>query len=102
MREHGFDPEFDEQVEAQVESANGPAPTDGLRDLTGLLWSSIDNTESRDLDQLEVAEELPNGAIRILVAPGINDTVSDKHSFAAVGETKAAPSSSSPSQRIVR
>jgi len=68
MREHGFDPEFDEQVEAQVDSAKGPAPTEGLRDLTDLLWSSIDNNESRDLDQLEVAEQLPNGAIRILVA----------------------------------
>jgi VacB/RNase II family 3'-5' exoribonuclease len=68
MREHGFDPEFDEQVDAQVESAKAPAPINGLRDLTDLLWSSIDNAESRDLDQLEVAEELPNGAIRILVA----------------------------------
>ena len=68
MREHGFDPEFGKDVEAQVTSATGPASTDGLRDLRALLWSSIDNDESRDLDQIEVAEELPDGAIRILVA----------------------------------
>ncbi|MFL5560400.1 MAG: RNB domain-containing ribonuclease [Gemmatimonadaceae bacterium] len=40
----------------------------GARDLTGLLWSSIDNTETRDLDQLEYAERLANGAIRVLLA----------------------------------
>jgi len=51
-----------------VSSAKSPASTDGLRDLRSLLWSSIDNTESRDLDQIEFAEHLPNDAIRILVA----------------------------------
>jgi VacB/RNase II family 3'-5' exoribonuclease len=68
LRENGFDPDFGQPVEAQISSAKAPASTDGLRDLRGLLWSSIDNTESRDLDQIEVAEELSNGAIRILVA----------------------------------
>lgn len=71
MREHGFDPEFGQPVEAQVASTKAPASTIGLKDLRDLLWSSIDNDESRDLDQVEVAEELPNGAIRILV--GIAD-----------------------------
>ncbi len=42
-----------------------------LRDLRPLLWSSIDNPESRDLDQVEFAERLPGGAIRVLV--GIAD-----------------------------
>lgn len=51
-----------------MSSAKSPASTDGLRDLRSLLWSSIDNTESRDLDQIEFAEHLPNDAIRILVA----------------------------------
>jgi exoribonuclease II len=39
-----------------------------VRDLRGLLWSSIDNDTSRDLDQLEVAEQLPDGTMKILVA----------------------------------
>lgn len=40
----------------------------GARDLTAVLWSSIDNLETRDLDQLEFAERLPDGAIRVLLA----------------------------------
>jgi VacB/RNase II family 3'-5' exoribonuclease len=39
-----------------------------VRDLRSLLWSSIDNDTSRDLDQLEVAEQLPDGTMKILVA----------------------------------
>ena len=68
LRENGFDPAFESAVEAQVASTKQPAKADGLRDLRDMLWSSIDNTESRDLDQIEVAEALGNGAIRILVA----------------------------------
>jgi ribonuclease R len=52
-----------------------PPPADdvdpAIRDLRELLWSSIDNVSSRDLDQIEVAEELAAGAIRIRV--GIAD-----------------------------
>ena len=68
LRENGFDPEFGSAVEAQTTTSKQPARADGVNDLRNLLWSSIDNTESRDLDQLEVAEELSGGAIRILVA----------------------------------
>ena len=39
-----------------------------LRDLTGLLWASIDNDDSRDLDQLTVAELRPDRSVKILVA----------------------------------
>src|SRR5262249_6018199 len=39
-----------------------------VRDLLGLLWCSIDNDDSRDLDQLSVAEPLANGAVKVLVA----------------------------------
>ena len=55
-------------MRAQAESSRRPATDQGVRDLRELLWSSIDNTESRDLDQIEVAEPAPNEAIRILVA----------------------------------
>ena len=47
------------------------APGADIRDLRGLLWSSIDNDTSRDLDQLEVAERLPDGTTKVLV--GIAD-----------------------------
>ena len=39
--------------------------------MRGLLWSSIDNDTSKDLDQIEVAERLPNGGIKVMV--GIAD-----------------------------
>src|SRR5690242_7484794 len=45
-----------------------------------MLWSSIDNTESRDLDQIEVAEHLSSGAIRILVAIADVDALIAKNS----------------------
>jgi exoribonuclease-2 len=53
--------------------AHPPQVTPGadIRDLRSLLWSSIDNDTSRDLDQIEVAERLPNGTIKVLI--GIAD-----------------------------
>ncbi|HZI41238.1 MAG TPA: ribonuclease catalytic domain-containing protein, partial [Gemmatimonadaceae bacterium] len=80
LRENGFDPDFGAAVETQVESTKQPASANGVRDLRDLLWSSIDNTESRDLDQLEVAEELSTGAIRILVAVADVDALVTKDS----------------------
>src|SRR5208282_4063552 len=47
------------------------APSDKVRDLRNLLWSSIDNDTSKDLDQIEVAERLPNGDVRVMI--GIAD-----------------------------
>ncbi|MGA9987337.1 MAG: RNB domain-containing ribonuclease [Terriglobales bacterium] len=47
------------------------ALSDKVRDLRGLLWSSIDNDTSKDLDQIEVAERLPNGDVKVMV--GIAD-----------------------------
>ena len=62
LAERGFD--FD--APPAVDAAGGP--DEGLPDLCALPWSSIDNDESRDLDQLEVAEQLPNGVTRVRVA----------------------------------
>jgi VacB/RNase II family 3'-5' exoribonuclease len=70
MRERGFLPEFSAAAVAQAEQLTQPA-SDGdpaLRDLRQLLWCSIDNDDSRDLDQLSVAESLPDGTVKILVA----------------------------------
>ena len=73
MMEHGFEPDFPPQVSAQVATLKQPqAPTSGdVRDLRNLLWSSIDNDTSRDLDQIEAAERASNGEVKILV--GIAD-----------------------------
>ena len=75
MLAHGFEPDFPPGTQQQLAdiSAHPPqlAPSDKVRDLRGLLWSSIDNDTSRDLDQIEAAERLPNGDIKVMV--GIAD-----------------------------
>src|SRR5579864_391167 len=75
MLAHGFEPDFPPQVPQQLAElkAHPPQVASGadIRDLRNLLWSSIDNDTSRDLDQIEVAERLPNGDVRVLV--GIAD-----------------------------
>lgn len=88
MLEHGFQPDFPEGTDAQLASiAAHTAPPDapGAQDLRGLLWSSIDNDTSKDLDQIEWAEQLPDGRIRVLVGVAdvdariIKGTVIDGH-----------------------
>src|SRR6476469_7090641 len=73
MRENGFAVEMPPSVSQQVDGIAGAASStiiarDDVRDLRDLLWSSIDNDTSRDLDQLEVAQALANGATKVLVA----------------------------------
>ena len=70
MIEKGLDPDFDQAVEAQLATLTAPAGADdaSIRDLRDRLWCSIDNDDSRDLDQLTVAEELGGGQVRLLVA----------------------------------
>ena len=69
MVEHGFQPDLPVAAVAQADAARQKAEP-GLPDLTGLLWSSLDNDDSRDLDQIEWAERAAGG-IRVLV--GIAD-----------------------------
>ena len=71
----GFQPDFPPEIQAEVQSIrNLPQKSDDIADLRHLLWSSIDNEESRDLDQVEFAEKLENGSIRLLI--GIADVAS--------------------------
>jgi exoribonuclease II len=70
MHEKGLDPDFPPaalvQLDAIHESAREKGPA--IRDLRDLQWASIDNDDSRDLDQLSVAEERSGGAVRVLIA----------------------------------
>ncbi len=69
MIERGLEPDFPAAAQQELAGLRGPAvETDGTRDLRDRLWSSIDNDDSRDLDQLTVAEPLADGQVRILVA----------------------------------
>jgi exoribonuclease-2 len=85
----GFEPDLDPAATAQLDKISGPAAAvAGIKDLRDKPWSSIDNKESRDLDQIEYVEQLPNGDIRLVV--GIadvdvlvpKDSPLDKHAFA--------------------
>ena len=75
MIEHGFEPDFPPQVPQQLASLKTSppqvAPDSIVRDLRSLLWSSIDNDTSRDLDQIEVVERASNGDVKVMV--GIAD-----------------------------
>jgi exoribonuclease-2 len=70
MLEHGLEPDLPPEAAAQLRAIAAPALEHGpqIRDQRALLWCSIDNDDSRDLDQLSVAETLADGAVRILVA----------------------------------
>ncbi len=68
MLERGLLPSFSPAVVAELDAVRPPVDDGGLPDLRGLLWASIDNDDSRDLDQLTAAEELPGGGVRALVA----------------------------------
>jgi exoribonuclease-2 len=84
MAAHGFEPDFPAAVQQQLAElkAHPPqvAPEADIRDLRNQLWSSIDNDTSRDLDQVEVAERLPDGGIRVLVGVADVDTFVPEHS----------------------
>ncbi len=82
MRAHGLFAEFSKVVLREVDDIPHAAAARerGVRDLRDLLWISIDNDDSRDLDQLTVAEELPAGQVKILVAIADVDALVDKSS----------------------
>jgi exoribonuclease-2 len=79
MVRQGFEPDFPPAAAREVATLSAELPSWGAdtRDLRQLLWSSIDNPESRDLDQVEFVEELPNGDVRVRL--GIADVDSRVH-----------------------
>src|SRR5450756_2298112 len=82
MLEGGLVPDFPIQALAKLDGAHGPArrTEESTRDLRNLLWCSIDNDDSRDLDQLTVAEAMPDGTAKVLVAIADVDAVVKKRS----------------------
>lgn len=68
MHDRSFEPDFSQAAQAQAAATQAAAPSNGRRDLRDLAWCSIDNDDSRDLDQLSVVQPGPNGALKILVA----------------------------------
>jgi VacB/RNase II family 3'-5' exoribonuclease len=70
MLERGLLPVFSAQTLAELNRIQSPARVNGkpIRDLTELLWASIDNDDSRDLDQLTVAEAMPGDTLKVRVA----------------------------------
>jgi exoribonuclease-2 len=70
MIEHGFQPDYpagtDKEV-AAIQAHPEPSAAPGAQDLRSLLWSSIDNDTSKDLDQIEWAEQLSDGRVRVLI-----------------------------------
>ena len=70
MLQRGLLPDYSPAVIAESQQIKQAAAASGaaIRDLRSLLWASIDNDDSRDLDQLSVAEPLAGGAVKILVA----------------------------------
>ena len=77
MVERGLLPDFSAAALAELGRMQTAAVTDGepARDLRGLLWASIDNDDSLDLDQLTVAEALPGDGVKIMVAVADVDTL---------------------------
>src|ERR1700760_1544922 len=77
MIDNGLQPDFGDAAQKQL-AAIAAAASDGsadVRDLRSLLWCSIDNDSSRDLDQLSVADPQSGGAVKILVAIADVDAV---------------------------
>ena len=88
LQENGFFPDFPAGLQGSLPARE---PAEPARDLRALAWSSIDNRESMDLDQIEVAERLPGGDVRVLVGIADVDALAPKGSavdrFAAQNTT---------------
>jgi len=79
LRDNDFHSDLDAASKAEVGALRSDASAPEARDLRDLLWSSIDNSDSKDLDQVEYAEELPGGGIRLRLG------IADVDAFVAKG-----------------
>jgi len=70
MRKRGFEPDFPPAVLAETKTVSEPAahPDGPVDEMRSLAWVAIDNDDSRDIDQLSVAETLGDGSVRLKVA----------------------------------
>src|SRR4030066_2586475 len=86
MLQRGLLPDFSAEALVELDRIQAPASINGeqVHDLRSLLWASIDNDDSRDLDQLTVAEAMPGGKVKILVAVADVDALVENGS--AIGE----------------
>ncbi|MGA3268823.1 MAG: RNB domain-containing ribonuclease [Verrucomicrobiota bacterium] len=95
MLDAGFQPDFPAAVIHEVQGLKPATSKDTgstCRDLRSLLWSSIDNDSSRDLDQVEYVERRPDGSLRLLV--GIADVDGSVAQGSATDHQAAAESTS--------
>jgi len=94
MLDAGFHPDFPADISRETQALEQTAPknSSAVRDLRSLLWSSIDNDCSRDLDQVEYAEKLPDGAARLLI--GIADVDSSVPKGSAIDQHAASETTS--------
>jgi len=93
MIDEGFDPDPDPAVRAELQNI-GKHPDTGapLRDMRNLLWSSIDNDDTRDLDQIEFAEVVSEGEWRLYI--GVSDVDSEVPKGSAIDAHAAAQTTS--------
>ena len=83
MEKYGFRPQFPVPVVQEVNAMPDQIPPgnrSATRDLRSLLWSSIDNSDSMDLDQLEFCETGPEGTIQVRIAVADVDIFVPEHS----------------------
>jgi VacB/RNase II family 3'-5' exoribonuclease len=82
MKERGFNPDFSRAALDELEKMHRVdlGRESPMKDLRQLLWASIDNDDSLDLDQLTVAETLPDKTVKILVAVADVDVLVRKNS----------------------
>ena len=82
MIEKGLVPDFPQEVITELAGIKMPAVTNGemVRDLRDVLWASIDNDDTRDIDQLTAAQAMPGDSVKIFVAVADVDALVKKRS----------------------